>query len=325
MRPLRLGVLNAGLIVLLLAAGLLSLLAGVRWYTPQALFAGDGMTRQILLGIRLPRTICAALVGALLAFSGQLMQALARNPIADPSILGVNSGATLVLMLGGLAGLDLTIANTVWLSFLGACVAFFIVLALAMRRGGLDILRFILGGTVLSSLLTCIAYAVGLLTNSTAQFRNLLVGGFANATPTQAKVLIFATALIILVTLCAHKELSLMVLDDATAKSLGINPGRVRLLAACLVVACAGMAVAIAGNIGFVGLGIPQIIAYCHPDRLERNVAPTMLAGAGFMLIVDILAKTLTAPNELPLSALSAICGGEFLFLILARFKEAQS
>ncbi|WP_461213921.1 FecCD family ABC transporter permease [Lacticaseibacillus sp. GG6-2] len=322
---MRLGVLNAGLIVLVLIVGLVSLSAGVHWYAPQRLITGGSLTHQILLGIRLPRVICAALVGALLALSGQLMQSLAHNPIADPSILGVNAGATLALMIGGLAGLDLTIANTVWLSFLGACIAFFIVLALAMRRGGLDILRFILGGTVLSSLLTCVAYAVGLLTNSTAQFRNLLVGGFANATPAQAKVLAIVTALVVIVAICAHKELSLMILDDTTAKSLGVNPGRIRLLAACLVVVCAGMAVAVAGNIGFVGLGIPQIIAYLHPDRLERNIAPTMLAGAVFMLVVDTLAKTLTAPNELPLSALSAICGGAFLFLILARSKEVAA
>lgn len=323
MKHTRLWALNTGLVLGLGALLLLGLAAGVHWYAPTP-WLGSQLAQQILWTIRLPRVLCAALVGALLAFSGQLMQGLARNPIADPAILGVNAGATLALMLGALAGVALTVINTLWLSLLGAAVTFVAVLGLAMRRGGLDILRFILGGTVLSSLITCLAYAAGLLTNSTSQFRNLLVGGFANATPAQATVLLAATAVIVIIAGCFHKELSLMVLDDATAASLGIDPNRVRLLAATLVVLCAGLAVAVAGNIGFVGLGVPQVIAYVHPDRFERNIAPTMLGGACFMSAMDILAKTLTAPNELPLAALSAICGGAFLFAVISRPKGVR-
>ncbi|WP_225419426.1 FecCD family ABC transporter permease [Lacticaseibacillus baoqingensis] len=310
--------LNAELLVLVLGLAALSLSAGVHWYAPSALWTSQPQVTSIMWQIRLPRVIAAAAVGALLAFAGQLMQGLSRNPIADPSILGVNAGATLMLMLGALNGLALTIINTLWLSLLGAGIAFMCVLALAMRRGGLDVLRFILGGTVFSSLITCLAYAVGLLTNSTAQFRNLLVGGFTGATASQALTASSGVIVVVIIALFAHKELSLMVLDDTTARSLGVDPSRVRLLAALLVVICAGIAVAIAGNIGFVGLGVPQVIAYLHPDRFEKNMAPTMLGGAAFMLAVDVLAKTVTAPNELPLSALSAICGGIFLFAILS-------
>ncbi|MCI2033477.1 MAG: iron ABC transporter permease [Lactobacillus sp.] len=310
--------LNAGLLAAVLVLATISLSAGVHWYAPSALWTTRKLVTPIMWSIRLPRALAAAAVGALLAYAGQLMQGLSRNPIADPSILGVNAGATLLLMLGALGGLSLNIINTLWLSLLGAAIAFLGVLALAMRRGALDVLRFILGGTVLSSLITCLSYAVGLLTNSTAQFRNLLVGGFTGATRSQALLACAGLVLVLVITLLAHKELSLMVLDDTTARSLGVDPSRVRLLAAILVVICAGIAVAIAGNIGFVGLGVPQVIAYLHPDRFEKNVAPTMLGGAAFMLVVDILAKTLAAPNELPLSALSAICGGCFLFIILS-------
>jgi iron complex transport system permease protein len=257
----------------------------------------------------------------MLALSGQLMQNVSHNPISDPSILGVNAGAMLALILGGLAGLNLNIFNSLWLSLLGAGIAFVIVLGLAMRRRGLDVLRFILGGTVVSSLITCIAYAVGILTNQTAQYRNLLVGGFANVTMSQVHALLVMMVILVIAVLCFHKELSLLVLDDSTARGLGVRPGRTRLIASLLVVLSASMAVAVGGNIGFVGLGVPQLINYWHPDRLERNVLPTILLGSSFMLAVDILAKTLNAPNELPLSALSAICGGIFLMMMLNRKK----
>lgn len=312
---------NIALLLLLCVLAILSTAAGVKWYGPLSWLSASHLTQQILLTIRLPRTLAAILVGGMLALSGQLMQNVSHNPIADPSILGVNAGAMLALMIGGLAGLNLNIFNSLWLSLLGAGVAFVIVLGLAMRRRGLDVLRFILGGTVVSSLITCIAYAVGILTNQTAQYRNLLVGGFANVTMGQVHALLVVMGILLIAVACFHKELSLLVLDDSTARGLGVRPGRTRLIASLLVVLSASMAVAVGGNIGFVGLGVPQLINYWHPDRLERNVLPTMLLGSSFLLIVDILAKTLNAPNELPLSALSAICGGIFLMMMLNRQK----
>lgn len=314
--------LNVGLLVLLIGFAVVSTAAGVKWYSPLTWVSADHLTQQILLTIRLPRTLAAIFVGAMLALSGLLMQNLSHNPIADPSILGVNAGAMLALMIGGLVGLNLNILNSLWLSLLGAGVAFVVVLGLAMRRRGLDVLRFILGGTVVSSLITCIAYAVGILTNQTAQYRNLLVGGFANVTMAQVHALFAVLMILLIAVACFHKELSLLILDDSTARGLGVKPSRTRLIASVLVVLAASMAVAVGGNIGFVGLGVPQIINYWHPDRFERNVAPTMLLGGSFMLAVDLLAKTLDHPNELPLSALSAICGGIFLMMMLNRKRE---
>lgn len=269
--------------------------------------------------IRVPRTLAVAMVGALLALSGQLMQAMSKNPIADPSILGVNAGAMLALMVGSVVGVSLSVANTIWLSILGAAVAFIVVLALSMTRQGLDPLRFILGGTVFSGFISCLAYAVSLLTNTSMQFRNLLVGGFSNANYLQVDFLAIGLLLVLLIILLMRKSLTLLVFDDATARSLGARPGLTRAITALVVVVSAGFSVAVAGNIGFVGLGIPAIIHYLHPDSLECNLLPVLLLGASFMLLIDLVAKTLAAPTELPLAALSAICGGAFLFLMIAR------
>jgi iron complex transport system permease protein len=317
MKRISLRRLNIGLFLLLCLLAMISTAAGMKWYGLLTWFSATHLTQQILLTIRLPRTLAAILVGGMLALSGQLMQNVSHNPIADPSILGVNAGAMLALMVGGLLGLNLNIFNSLWLSILGAGLAFVVVLGLAMRRRGLDVLRFILGGTVVSSLITCIAYAIGILTNQTAQYRNLLVGGFANVTMPQVHALLVVMVILVIGVACFHKELSLLILDDSTVRGLGVRPARTRLLASVLVVLSAAMAVAVGGNIGFVGLGVPQIVSFWHPDRLERNVLPTMLLGASFMLTVDILAKTLNRPNELPLSALSAICGGIFLMVML--------
>lgn len=316
---------NIALLLLLVGLAVIATAAGVKWYGPLTWFHAAPLTQKILLTIRLPRTLAAMLVGAMLALAGQLMQHLSHNPIADPSILGVNAGAMLALMLGGLAGVSLNIFNTMWLSVLGATGAFVVVLGLAMRRRGLDVLRFILGGSVVSSLITCIAYAVGILTNQTAQYRNLLVGGFANVTMSQVHALFWVMAGLLAAVACFHKELSLLILDDSTARGLGVRPQRTRLIASGLVVISAAMAVAVGGNIGFVGLGVPQLVNYWHPDRFARNVVPTLLLGASFMLAVDILAKTLNAPNELPLSALSAICGGVFLMAMLKQPHEVRA
>lgn len=320
MKKMTLWQLNLILVVLVVGLMLLNLCAGVKWYAVSELWhVNNTLSTHILWSIRVPRLLCVSMVGGLLALSGLLMQSLSRNPIADPSILGVNAGAMLALMVGSLFGLSLSVINTMWLSMVGAAIAFVIVLMIAMTRQGLDVLRFILGGTVFASFVSCLAYAISLLTNTTMQFRNLLVGGFSAATYPHVWLLGGDVIIVLIVITLMRKQLNLLVLDDTTARSLGAKPALTRIGAAVLVVISAGASVAVAGNIGFVGLGIPQIVGYLHPDRVERNVCPTFMLGAAFMLIVDTLGKTLAAPSELPLSALSAICGGAFLFLIIAK------
>lgn len=320
MKVSKLWCLNTLLLLLLLFLFFLNMAGGVNWYSPRLLWQSDHtLAQQIMWTIRLPRALAAMIVGALLALSGQLMQTLSQNPIADPSILGVNAGAMLALILGSVAGFSLSIANTIWLSVVGATLAFLVVLVLAMTRQGLDPLRFILGGTVFSGFISGLAYALSVLTNTTMQFRNLLVGGFSNTNFKQVSFLAVGLLIVLLISLFNRKGFTLMVFDDATARSLGAQPGVTRLIGAIVIVISAGFSVAVAGNVGFIGLGIPAIIHYLHPDSLERNIMPNLLLGASFMLLIDFLAKTLAAPTELPLAALSAICGGVFLFIIIAR------
>lgn len=320
MKISKLWCLNLALFILLVLVFTLNLASGVKWYAPSLLWQSQQtLARQIMWTIRLPRALAALIVGALLALSGQLMQALSKNPIADPSILGVNAGAMLALMIGSVAGISLSIIHTIWLSVLGAALAFMVVLVLSMTRQGLDPLRFILGGTVFSGFISCLAYALSVLTNTTMQFRNLLVGGFSDTTFKQVTFLATGLLFVLIIILLNRKSFTLMVFDDATARSLGARPGLTRVIGALVIVISAGFSVAVAGNIGFIGLGIPAIIHYLHPDSLERNILPNMLLGAIFMLLIDFIAKTLAAPTELPLAALSAICGGAFLFIIIAR------
>lgn len=320
MRSARTWQLNVILVSMLIIFMGLNMCGGVKWYSLSQLWQDPAtLNYRIMWTIRVPRTLAAALVGALLAVSGQIMQGLSKNPIADPSILGVNAGAMLALILGSLAGLSLSILNTMWLSICGAAVAFLVVLFLSITRQGLDALRFILGGTVFASFISCISYAASLLTNTTMQFRNLLVGGFSGTTFAHVELLTVGLIIAVVMITLMRKSLTLMVLDDATARSLGAHPGLTRMMASVIVVISAGFSVAVAGNIGFVGLGIPQIINYVHPNSLEKNVLPTMMLGAIFMLAVDLVAKTVAAPTELPLSALSAVCGGAFLFIIITK------
>ncbi len=162
--------LNFILICLLLLGFTIDLCSGPTWYSPLTLLhPHTGLEQQIILQVRLPRALASVLIGSLLAVAGQLLQTISRNPIADPAILGVNSGANLALIIGTVVGIPFTIAARFGLALLGALIAFCIVLGLSVTRSGMQPLRLILGGTIFSGFLVSVAYAVSLLTQSTAK------------------------------------------------------------------------------------------------------------------------------------------------------------
>ncbi|MFD0896816.1 iron ABC transporter permease [Loigolactobacillus binensis] len=312
------------LIILLVAGLLVNLCSGPTWFSPQQLIhpQTDLQTKTILF-VRLPRALASGLVGAELAVAGQLLQTISRNPIADPAILGVNSGANLALIVGTVLGIPFTIGARFGLALIGAVLAFCVVLGLSLTRNGMQPLRLILGGSIFSGFLVSVAYAVSLLTETTAQYRTLLVGGFSGITYSSVWLLT-ALLLILLVGIFYLREaLTLLTLNDQLAQSLGSQRNGTRILAALLIVLAAGGCVAVAGNIAFVGLGIPQCIALLSGHRFKNTVGQVLLAGGAFLSFGDALAKSVRPPFELPLGALSAILGGLFLFVFLWRKQGA--
>lgn len=304
-----------GLLVIVMVA---NVLGGSRWYLLSELWSDtQTLTGKVIWGMRVPRMLASVMVGALLAVSGLLLQTLSHNPIADPSILGINAGANLALIVGGVAGLSSSIFNTVWLSITGAFIAFVVVMGLALSRQGVAPLRLILGGTVFSGFISCISYAISVMTNTTEQYRNLLVGGFSSSTYGQDKLLAIVLVIVIFGVWRFQSGFTLLAMDQQTTRGLGVSTGLLWQVAAGLIVLATAAAVAVGGNIGFVGLGVPQLMSAIRPGSFKQNFGVTLLAGGVFMTTADLIAKATVPSVELPMAALSALFGGCLLFVMV--------
>ncbi len=257
-------------------------------------------------------------MGMLLAIAGLLLQTISHNPLADPSIIGVNAGANFALIIGQLCGFSLTILNSFWLAIVGALAAFCVVIGLSMNRRGFNPLRLLLGGTIFSGFISSLSYAVSFITNTTQQFRVLLVGGFSGANYQQVGWLSLIAIVVVAGIWTFKTAFTLLGLDSRTTVGLGVSYKPLMIMAVILIVLAAGGSVAVGGNIGFIGLGIPQMIQFIHPGSFRDNLLPIALCGADFMMLADLIAKAAVPSVELPLSALSAIVGGCVLFLIVA-------
>jgi iron complex transport system permease protein len=295
------------------ALGPLEVLRGVA-HGLSGQLSGTGDT--IVWQIRLPRVLLAAFVGGSLAVSGATYQGVFRNPLADPYLLGVASGAglgaTLALLFG--AGRPWPLSSVPLMSFAFALLAVLATLLLARRRGGTPLVALILAGVVLGSSATALTSLLMLSErDDAARVLAWLLGSFGLASWAQlASVLPFAL-LALGVMLASARGLNVMQLGEASAAQLGL---RVLVAAATLATAAA---VSVAGIIGFVGLIVPHAVRLAAgPDH--RALLPlSLLYGAVFMVLADLAARTLLAPAEVPIGVITALVGGPVFLWLLRR------
>lgn len=278
---------------------------------------------DIVWNLRLPRVLLAVLVGASLSVVGVVAQAVMRNPLADPYVLGISSGgalgavAWLVLGSAALGGTSVGIA-----AFAGATVALFVVAGFVRLTGAFDSNRLVLAGIVigtgLSGLTNFLIYtARDNATTNSALF--WLLGSLAGARWNQ--LLLPATVLVLGIVLVSllSRQLNALLFGDATAAALGVDPQRVRLLLYVVAAALTGVAVALSGVIAFVGLVVP------HAARMlvgsdHRGLTPVaVVLGAVFMVGVDLVGRTVMAPDELPVGVVTAVLGAPAFLLLMAR------
>ncbi len=283
---------------------------------------------DIVLRVRLPRVVIAALVGASLAVAGALFQALLRNPLADPFILGVSGGAALggiaALSLGSLVGWGYGAVPPA--AFAGAVLTLALLFAVAGPTGRISTTSLLLTGVVFNALASAaivfLASLAGLAEGS--QIFLWLIGNLSDA---RFEVAGWVAAFLALGLVCAFglaRSLNLLSLGDDTAAQLGVEVARVQrllLLATSLMV---GAAVAVSGLIGFVGLIVPHALRLrLGPDH--RVLVPAAaLGGAAFLVLCDTLARTLLGGRELPVGAITALAGGP-LFLWLLRRHQGRA
>ncbi|MEU3397175.1 FecCD family ABC transporter permease [Streptomyces filamentosus] len=286
--------------------------------------AGDVTTYQIIWEIRTPRVLLAALVGAGLSAIGVAIQAMVRNALADPFVLGVSSGASAgavaVTVTGGLAALGVYAVSAG--AFVGALAASILVYAASSSRGSLSPLRLVLTGVAVSlGLQAVMSLLIYFAPDSEATSMVLYwtMGSFGAAN-WGALPVVSAVVLLGLVLLYRYgRALDVLALGDETAASLGVGPDRHRKALLVLVSLVTGVMVAVSGAIAFVGLVMPHVVRMVVGATHARVLAVAPLAGAIFMVWVDLVSRTLVAPRELPLGVITALVGVPVFVLLMRR------
>lgn len=298
--------------------------------TGSELPAGLDTVYAVVWEVRLPRILLGLIVGAALAVAGVVLQAIVRNPLADPYILGINSGASTGAALAILFGAGATLFGAIALpamAFIGAAAASAFMLVLAGRRGRFSPTRLLLGGVAVGYALSAVTSLLVFASDDAQGARSVmfwLLGSLALAR--------FGSLLWITIAVVAACTLALWLLarridalttgDDA-ARTLGINPDRTRLAIVTLSCLLVGAVVAAAGSIGFVGLVVPHL-ARRLVGGVSAHVFPVAAAlGASLLVIADIASRTLMTPQEIPLGVLTAIVGAPLLILLVRRVGEA--
>jgi iron complex transport system permease protein len=278
---------------------------------------------QIVWQIRVPRVLLAALVGATLTTAGTVVQALVRNALADPFLLGVSSGAsvgaTAVLLFGFLASLGLWALSAG--SVLGAMTAMVAVFVVSRSAGQLAPTQLILCGVVLAAMFEAVATFLLFRGNPQATQAVLfwLEGSFGNATwnqlPIPAAVLVVGMGYL----LTQARNLNALSMGADTAASLGVGVHRLRRNLFVVTSLMVGVAVAVSGVIGFVGLVVPHIVRLLVGSDHRRVLPVGVPIGAAFMVVADLLARTIVSPQEMPIGVITAFIGAPTLLVLIRR------
>lgn len=285
----------------------------------------------IILDIRLPRLALGSLIGAALAVSGVTLQALFRNPLADPGIIGVSAGASLgavsMIVIGGTwLGSITAIFGTFSLpvmSFFGALLVTLLLQKVSTKNGHTSIVTMLLAGIALQAFASALTGILIFLADD-QQLRDLTFWGLGSlAGATWLKVLSAGPIMIFM--LCVvpflSRSLNALALGEATAYHLGIAVQKLKITAIVIVAAMTGAAVAVSGGIGFIGIVVPHLLRLViGPDN--RFLMPACaLLGASLLILADMIARTIVAPAELPIGIVTALAGSPFFLWLLIRRK----
>ena len=286
------------------------------------------LQENIVIGLRLPRVLLGFIVGASLAVTGVTMQALVRNQLADPFILGVSSGAAATATIGMLFGAfaflgrySLSIS-----AFIGAALTIVFVYIISRVRGRINITQLLLSGVAISMIMDGVTRVITLSAPNALGLHNAefwMAGSLAGA---RWAYLTLPLAILVLCTaalMVNYRALNLLLLGEESAGALGVNVRRTQKVLVLIASLMAGVTIAVSGTIGFVGLMVP------HFTRLligadHKKVLPVAALGGGILVVwVDVAARTVIAPEELPVGILTAIIGGPlFIFLLKRKTRE---
>lgn len=314
----------AGLLLLTLLSAVLSLCLGSTTLSPtlvpQALLGQleGSVEGQIIQYVRLPRTCGCLLAGMALAVSGAVIQSVLNNPLAAPNIIGVNSGAGLMVVLCS-ALFPQSVALTPLAAFLGAFLGVLLVLLIAERTGASRI-TLVLAGVAISSMLSAAIDAVSILFPEAALGAgSFMVGRLSGVTVAALKVPALLSLLAGAGAFAMSYELDLLTLGDEVAQSLGLSARAARNLLLTLAAVLCGAAVSFAGLVGFVGLLVPHAARFLVGGEHKYLLVASLFLGAALVTVCDLAARVLFVPFELPVGILLSLMGGPFFLWLLFR------
>jgi iron complex transport system permease protein len=276
--------------------------------------------RLIILNIRWPRILLAMIVGAALSVAGASFQALLRNPLADPYVLGVSSGAALGSILSLIWASQLPGA-TPFGAFAGAVAATAAVYFLGRREGELDSYALLLGGIITASFLSALIMFL-MTTISGRELRGMafwLMGDLSTPSPVSSGWLLLVLVLGVAAIYTTAADLNLLLGGEQEALHLGVDVVRVKLVVYLGASVLTGLAVSVSGAIGYVGLIVPHLVRLLFGSDYRLLIPATALGGAIALVLADTLARTLVSPTELPVGAMTAMVGAPVFIYLLRR------
>ena len=285
----------------------------------------EGPGSNILMNLRLPRILLACAVGAALSISGAVMQCLFRNPLAEPYILGVSSGAAVGVSLGLIWGVT-SLLSTPILAFSGALITVAAVYGIAQVRGRIKTDTLLLAGVAIASFLSAVSFY---MLYAAGKDRDLIIswimGSFALTTIDEVLITTFVLAMGGLVVFLFARDMNVMLMGEETAKQLGVDADTVKIIVLVTASILAAIAVAFVGIVGFVGLIIPHIVRMTLGPDNRILIPASAFAGGTFLIWMDVLARTVAGGQEIPIGIITAFCGAPFFIYLLRSRKTGYA
>lgn len=283
---------------------------------------GDGYVGTVIWEIRVPRVLLAGLIGASLACAGAAMQAVFRNPMADPFIIGVSSGAAVGAATAGLAGFTVVVGafTAPMFAFFSALLTVFLVYRMGTVRGKVYVETLLLSGVAVAAFLgALVSFLIYFAGDDYHEIIPWLLGSLSSADWSDAIMISVPTVLGATVIYLYGRDLNALLLGEETAHNLGANPEMLKKLMLGVAALMTAGAVAFAGIIGFVGLIVPHMMRIVFGADHRRLIPTATLFGASFLIAADSVARTVIGGEELPVGIITALCGGPFFLYLLRR------
>ena len=289
---------------------------------PQIFSEKDSMEYGVLFYIRIPRTLLGFAVGGSLSLAGAILQGIYRNPLVEPYTLGISGGASLGVTFVLVAGLQLTHILILPLAgFIGAFITIFLVYTLSIRNRELNVNRMLLIGVMISFIASSVIMFLMSIT-STENIQSIVFWMMGSLNETNTTLIIIVVALSLLCLIASYlfvMPLNALRLGEERAKHLGVNSNVIIRILFIITSLLTGAAISVAGVIGFVGLVIPHIVRLWVGSDYRIMLIASFLSGSAFLLVCDVIARTIISPNELPIGVITGIVGGIMFILILSR------